>query len=145
MSAIVRRNQGWMPSVFNELLSTAPWVEMRSGGVTPAINVKETKDDYVVEVAAPGMSKEDFNVHLNDQNDLVISMERKTECCKDEKECHYLRREFSYSKFQQTLLLPEDVRRDGIEAHMDRGVLCVHLPKKPESKDHPLARKIDIK
>lgn len=143
MAAIVRRNQGWMPSLFGDLLP-AEWLD-KGAGVTPAINVKENKKEYKVEVAAPGMTKEDFSVHLNDQNDLVVSLEHHTESKEEDKECHYLRREFSYSKFQQTMLLPDDVDRSKIEAHVDKGILCIHIPKKPEAEQKHEQRKIDIK
>ena len=144
MAAIVRRNQGWMPSLFGDLLP-AEWLDTKGAGVTPAINVKETKKEYKVEVAAPGMTREDFSVQLNDQNDLVVSLEHHSEQKEEDKESHYLRREFSYSKFQQTMLLPEDVDRTKIEAHVDKGILCIHLPKKPEAEQKHEQRKIEIK
>ena len=106
----------------------------------PAINVKENDKEYTVEVAAPGMTKEDFNVHVDEEGNLVIAMEKKEEK-KDEKECdkkcncRYLRREFAYSKFQQTLILPEDVDKKGINAAMHHGVLCILLPRiAPDNK-----------
>lgn len=153
MSAIVRHNGGgWMPSIFNDLLG-AEWLPATlNPAVTPAINVKEGKDAYTVEVAAPGMTKEDFEVHINGQNDLVITMERKDkgcscddkECSCDDKECHYLRREFSYTKFQQTMVLPDDVDRNGVKAECDKGILCIKLPKKPEAKEKHEKRMIEI-
>lgn len=144
MAAIVRRNQSWVPSLFSDLLP-AEWVDGRGAGVTPAINVKENKKEYTVEVAAPGMTKEDFSVHLNDQNDLVVSLEHHSEHKEEDKECHYLRREFSYSKFQQTMLLPEDVDRSKIEARVDKGILHISIPKRPEAEQKHEQRKIDIK
>ena len=146
MSAIVRHNGGgWMPSIFNDLLG-AEWLPATlNPAVTPAINVKESKDAYTVEVAAPGMTKEDFEVHINGQNDLVITMERKDKGCScDDKECHYLRREFSYTKFQQTMVLPDDVDRNGVKAECDKGMLCIKLPKKPEAKEKHEKRMIEI-
>lgn len=145
MSAIVRRNQGWVPSILGDLLG-GEWLDSRAtSGIIPAINVKETKKNYLVEVAAPGLTKEDFDVHLNENNDLVICMERKVENKEEEKDTHYLRKEFSYSRFQQTMLLPDDVKRDGIDAHVDKGVLHITLPKKPEAVEKHEARKIEIK
>ncbi len=145
MATIVRRNQNWVPSIFNDLFD-ADWLDTRvNTGVTPAINVKETKNDYTVEVAAPGMTKEDFDVRLNENNDLVISMEKKAEKKEEDHETHYLRREFSYSKFQQTMLLPDDVEREKIDAKVNNGILCITLPKKQESKVAPVTRQIDIK
>lgn len=144
MSAIVRRNQGWVPSLFSDLLPTE-WLDGRGSGVTPAINVKENKKEYTVEVAAPGMTKDDFSVHLNSQNDLVVCLEKRAESHEEDKESHYLRREFSYSKFQQTMLLPEDVDRGKIEAHVDKGILHISLPKRPEVEHKAEKRQIEIK
>ena len=133
-----------MPSIFNDLLG-AEWLPTNlNPAVTPAINVKETKNDYIVEVAAPGMTKEDFAVHINDQNDLVITMERKNERKEEDKDTHYLRREFSYTKFQQTMVLPEDVERKDIKAECDKGMLCIRIPKKPEAKEKHEKRMIEI-
>lgn len=145
MSAIVRRNQGWVPSILGDLLS-GEWLDNRTvANVTPAINVKETKTKYLVEVAAPGLTKEDFDVHLNENNDLEICMERKMENKEEDKDTHFLRREFAYSKFRQTMLLPDDVKRDQIDARVDKGVLHITLPKKPEAVEKHQARKIEIK
>ena len=145
MSNITKRNQNWLPSIFNDWL-VRDWPELRTNsGVTPAINVKETKDEYKVEVAAPGMCKDDFNVKINDNGDMVITMERKGEERDENKETHYLRQEFSYTRFQQTLILPEDVDCEHIEAAMDKGILCITLPKKPELVEHKACRRIDIK
>lgn len=111
-------------------------------GITaPAINVLENDKEYKVEVAAPGMCKDDFKVHINKDGNLVIEME-KTNCgCKgkdeDKKECRYLRKEFSYSKFSQTLLLPDDIDKEGIDAHVTNGILKISIPKleKPKAED----------
>ena len=83
---------------------------VKANATAPAINVIENEKDYKVEVAAPGMTKEDFNIHLGEDNELVITMEKKNETKEEDKENKkYLRREFSYSKFQQAFVLPEDV------------------------------------
>ncbi|MBP3425796.1 MAG: Hsp20/alpha crystallin family protein [Rikenellaceae bacterium] len=145
MSTITKRNQNWLPSIFNDWLGRE-WLEPRmTGGVTPAINVKETKTEYVVEVAAPGMCKDDFKVAVNDNGDMVITMERKGEEREENRDTQYLRREFSYTRFQQTMILPDDVECERIEATMDKGVLCITLPKKPEMTEHKIGRRIDIK
>ena len=82
-----------------------------------------------MELAAPGLTKEDFKVHVDEENNLHIEMEKKSENKSDKHHGRYLRREFSYEKFQQTLLLPDDVDAEKIEAHVEHGVLNVHLPK----------------
>jgi HSP20 family protein len=119
-------------------------------GVTaPAINVKENDKGYKIEVAAPGMCKDDFKIHLNKEGNLVIDME-KTDCgCKEKdgekKECKYLRKEFSYSKFSQTLLLPDNADKDAIEAHVNNGILYVMIPKTTKEKVEEVKKVIEVK
>ena len=76
-------------------------------GTAPAMNVLENEKEYRLEVAAPGMCKDDFKVHLNKDGNLIIEMEKKECGCKgkeeDKKECRYLRKEFSYSKFNRNI------------------------------------------
>ena len=125
--APVNRKNSWLPDVFNDFFDTD--FMPRTNATAPAINVKESEVDYEVEVAAPGMTKEDFNVHLNQEGDLHIKMESKKEHNDAAKRAHYLRREFAYSKFEQTLILPDDVDRNNISARVADGVLTVVLPK----------------
>lgn len=132
--------QEWVPSIFNDFFDTN-WMG-RTKATAPAINVIEKKDEYKVQVAAPGMTKDDFHIHLDEAGDLVITMEKCCNCdekekdkeckseCSDEKECKYLRREFSYAKFEQTLILPEDVDKSNIKAKVKHGVLHIKLPRK---------------
>ena len=131
-----RRNysQEWLPSIFNDFFNN-DWM-VKANATAPAINVIESDKDYKVEVAAPGMTKEDFNIHLSEDNELVISMEKKTENKEEDKENKkYLRREFSYTKFQQALVLPDDVEKEKISANVTNGVLTIELPKRtPEEK-----------
>ncbi len=101
----------------------------RTNATAPAINVIESEKDYKVEVAAPGMTKEDFNVRIDEDNNLVITMEKKIENNEEKKEQRFLRREFSYSKFQQTMILPDDVDKEKIAAGVEHGVLTIDLPK----------------
>ena len=81
MMPVRRSNQTWLPSIFNDFFDN-DWM-VKANATAPAINVIESDKDYKVEVAAPGMTKEDFKIHINEDNDLVISMEKKTE--KEEK------------------------------------------------------------
>ena len=122
----VRRTQNWLPSIFNDFFDN-DWM-VKANATAPAINVFETEKEYKVELAAPGMTKEDFNVHIDEENNLVISMEKKTENKEEKKEGRYLRREFSYSKFQQTMILPDDVDKEKISAQVENGVLNIDLP-----------------
>ena len=81
----VRRNQNWLPSIFNDFLGN-DWLVERRNTTSPAVNILENDDEYKVEVAAPGMTKEDFKVHLNEDNELIISVEKKNESKEEDKE-----------------------------------------------------------
>lgn len=145
--------QEWVPSIFNDFFDTN-WMG-RAKATAPAINVIEKKDEYKVQVAAPGMTKDDFHIHLDEAGDLVITMEKccncdekekaekEAECC-DEKECKYLRREFSYAKFEQTLVLPDDVDKAAIKAKVKHGVLHIKLPRKKAEENPQLHQTIAI-
>ncbi|SEH64428.1 HSP20 family protein [Xylanibacter ruminicola] len=137
----VMRTNSWIPSVFADLFDTE--YMPKANCTAPAINVKESDKAYTVELAAPGMKKEDFNVHINDEGNLIIKMEQKQEHKDEDKNMRYLRREFSYSKFEQTLILPDDVKKEDIKARVENGVLTVELPKIEEEKVK-LSRQIDI-
>ena len=137
----VMRTNSWIPSVFADLFDTE--YMPKANCTAPAINVKESDKAYTVELAAPGMKKEDFNVHINDEGNLIIKMEQKQEHKDEDKNMRYLRREFSYSKFEQTLILPDDVEKDQIKARVEHGVLTVELPKHEEQKVK-VSRQIEI-
>jgi HSP20 family protein len=144
MTPMMRRNAAWLPSVFNDLFDTD--FMPKANATAPAINVKETDKAYTVELAAPGMTKEDFNVHINDEGNLIIKMEKKsceTDNKDEDKSARYLRREFSYTKFEQTLILPDDVKKEDIAARVENGVLTVKLPKLIEEKVK-VSRQIEI-
>ena len=139
----VRRTQNWLPSIFNDFFDNE-WMT-RANATAPAINVIESEKDYKVEVAAPGMTKEDFNVRIDEDNNLVITMEKKIENKEEKKEQRYLRREFSYSKFQQTMILPDDVDKEKIAAGVDNGVLTIDLPKISIEEIKKAQRTIEIR
>ena len=100
---------------------------------------------YLQEIAKYGMTKEDFNVRIDEDNNLVISMEKKSESKEEQKEHRYLRREFSYSKFQQTMILPDDVDKEKIAAGVEHGVLTIDLPKLSLEEIKKAERTIEIK
>ena len=139
----IRRNnnQNWLPSIFNDFFDN-DWM-VKANATAPAVNVIENEADYKVEVAAPGMTKEDFNVQLAEDNQLVITMEKKNESKDEDKK--YLRREFSYSRFQQTMILPDDVEKDHISASVNNGVLTIDLPKKTQEEKEKVCKCIEIK
>ena len=129
----------WLPEVFNDFLNTANMP--KANATAPAINVQESDKDYTVELAAPGLSKDDFDVNINSDGDLTIKMENKAE--EKEEKGHYLRREFAYSKYEQTLILPDDVQKEGIAARVANGVLTVVLPK-IKVQEQKVARQITV-
>lgn len=143
MMPVRRNNQTWLPSIFNDFFDNE-WME-KANATAPAINVSENEKEYKVEVAAPGMTKEDFNIHIDEDNNLVISMEKKTDNKEEKKDRKYLRREFSYSKFEQTMILPDDVDKEKIGAAVENGVLDITLPKLSKENLPKLTRDIEIK
>lgn len=131
----------WLPEEFNDFFD---YVGLSKGRTTsPAINVKETRGKYIVEMAAPGMKKENFTVHINDEGNLVIKMENHRDATAQKEPVHYLRRDFSYADFEQTLILPDDVDREKIAASVADGVLMVDLPK-VNREETKVSRQIQI-
>ncbi len=129
---VLRSEDNWLDNAFDDLLDDSRWPRVNI--TSPAINVTETEKEYELELAAPGATKKDFNVSLDNDNNLVIKMEHKENEKHEDKKQHYLRREFSYSNYQQTLTLPDDVEKDKIEAKVEDGVLHVTLPRKEQTK-----------
>lgn len=138
-----RNSQTWLPDIFNDFFDT-DWMG-RMNATAPAINVLEDEKGYELELAAPGMTKEDFQVHLNEDGNLVIEMEKKVNEKDDKRRGHYLRREFSYSKFQQTMLLPEDADKEQISARVEHGVLTVEIPKVVKKAIDESKKMIEVK
>ena len=137
----VMRNS-WMPEVFNDFFDTD--FMPRTNATAPAINVKETEHDYTVELAAAGMKKDDFNINIDADGNLHIKMEKKNEKKDEDKKEHYLRREFSYTKFQQSLYLPDNVDKEKITANVANGVLTIELPKYSQEEKAKINRVIEI-
>ena len=145
-----------MPSMLGDLFMEQ-WPELYAKrNSTPQINVIETDKKFKIEIAAPGMTKDDMRVELNNENQLVVLLEKEVdrdadgkECCgdedcaKDEKH-HYLRREFSYTSFRQIFNLPESVDKDKITAKMSHGVLKIRLPKREGGEKQPEMKMIAI-
>ena len=131
----------WLPELFNDIMN-AGLQAAKPCTTAPATNVMENDEMYIVQMAAPGLKKEDFSVNINDEGNLVVKMEQKEDTKADEK-THFLRREFSYTKYEQTLILLDDVDKEKIEAKVSDGILTVNLPKIEETKVK-LARSIHI-
>lgn len=139
--AIIRRTNSWLPSIFNDFFGNE-WMESSSRSI-PAVNIQQNDNGFTVEVAAPGMTKEDCVVRLDENNNLVITFEKKSEQEDKDKKGAYLRREFSYSQFQRTMVLPDNVEKDKITAKVENGVMTVDIPTMKEEKA-PEAKLIEI-
>lgn len=126
----------WIDEVINKNFGTEFMSNFNIGMTLPAVNVLDTANDYLVEMAVPGLKKSDFNISL-DNLLLLISAEVKSEYENVDNE-NYTRREFGYSSFKRTFTLPESVETDKISAKYDDGILKVTLPKREEAKKKPL-------
>ena len=147
MTLVKRNSDNLFPSLFDNFFSR-DWMDWNNSNYSstnttlPAVNVRENDHEFTIEVAAPGMKKDDFNIHL-ENNQLSISSEIKSE--KESKDGKYSRKEFSYQSFQRSFRLPVDlIDGDKISAKYDEGILCIHLPKKEAAKPKP-SRIISIK
>lgn len=143
------RTQNWLPSIFNDIFADELIGQRTRRAALPAVNIIENEKGYRIELAAPGMGKEDLQVSINENDELVVSFEKHDEKHENaethEKRGTYLRREFSFGSFRQSFVLPEDVEKQDIAASMENGVLVVELPKKDLSKEVPAARQIEIR
>ena len=143
---LARRNENYFPSVFdrffnNELMDWDYSNFSTTNTSMPAVNVRETSEDFIIEMAAPGMKKGDFKISLLN-NTLTISSEKKKE--KEENSGKYTRKEFSYQSFQRSFSVPGNtVNAEKIEAKYDEGILNIILPKREEVKPQPV-REIKI-
>jgi HSP20 family protein len=106
----------------------------------PAVNIKESESHFEIEIAAPGQKKEDFRIVL-EKNMLTISTENKSQ--NEDKEGRYTRREFGYSAFSRSFIIPDDVDQDKIKANHNNGILQVELPKMKKEKS-PEGKTIQI-
>ena len=143
MMTPVKRTQHWLPNVFNDFFNDDFYGSVlgRRQAASPAVNVVDTGNGFRIEVGAPGIAKEDFKVDINKDNVLTISAEKKTEA--ENRNERYLRKEFGYSQFKQTLLLPDEIDKDAIAASYENGVLSVSVPKK-EKPDEETHKVIDV-
>lgn len=110
--------------------------------IVPPVNIREEEDSYLVELAAPGKAKDDFEIKL-DKDTLIISSTSKEEKSESDEKIAYSRKEFNYSSFKRVFNLPESADMDNIHAVYEAGVLKVSIPKKEEAKPKPV-RTIDI-
>ncbi len=143
MIMIPVRRTNWLPSVFNDFFGNE-WIE-KSNSTSPAVNIIENDREYKVELAAPGLTKDDFRIDLHDDNHLIVSMEKKTENKEEDKNNKYLRREFSYMNFRQSMILPDNIEKDKINAKAEDGVLSISIPKRKEEEKVNTPVRIEIK
>jgi len=108
----------------------------------PFVNIKETKDDYMLMLAVPGMKKDDFNIDL-EGNMLTISCEKEEKLV--DKDVTFNRKEYNFTSFSRSFTLPEEVKMELIQAKYEDGVLRLTLPKKDEAKKLLLKKHIEIK
>lgn len=142
MSLVKRTDR--LPFIFDDIFN-ADWFggisnDHKIGFNTPAVNVKENDNDFVIELAAPGLVKENFKIEL-DKDILTISSEAKNDT--SEGKDNYTKKEFNYSTFKRSFTLPDTVNSVEILASYDNGILSVKLPKKEEAKVQP-KRSIEI-
>ena len=121
------KNNDWFPTVFDDFFNNG--FMPRANSTAPAVNVKESDKEYTMELAAPGIKKEYCRVGINDEGFLTIAIENKQEHKHEDKKHHYLRREFSYSNYEQNYTLPDDVEKDNISAKVEDGILTITMPK----------------
>ena len=121
------KNNDWFPTVFDDFFNNG--FMPRANSTAPAVNVKETDKEYTMELAAPGIKKEYCRVGINDEGFLTVAIENKQEHKHEDKNHHYLRREFSYSNYEQNYTLPDDVQKDNISAKVEDGILTITMPK----------------
>ena len=138
-----RRNQAWIPSVFGDLFDDFAVMPAKQFA-SPAVNIKETEKAFEIEIAAPGMTRDDFKIRVDNDEELVIALEKKHEDKDEHKGENYLRREFSYTSYHQAFTLPDNIDIEAIKANMTNGVLGIVLPKKTPEKQIPASRHIAI-
>lgn len=136
----------WFPTVFDEFFNNE-WMP-KAKATAPAVNVKEDAKSYTMEIAVPGVKKEYCRVNINADGNLEVAIENKLEHKEEEKsedkKEHYLRREFSYSNYQQVYALPEDIVKEEISAKVEHGVLTITMPKEKPVGEKKIQRQVEI-
>jgi HSP20 family protein len=130
----------WLSDFFdNDRFFDADWLKRMQ--VVPAVNVKELDKEYEIEMAAPGLNKKDFNIHI-EKGVMTIFNEKKEE--KEEKEDQYTRKEFNYSSFTRSFNLPENINPEKVEARYEDGILRIMIGKKMLTTEKPM-KTIEVK
>lgn len=151
MTTSIRNAQNWLPGfLLNDIFDNNNyWMDnvnkVNNYLNAPATNITENENGYIVDIATPGMTKNDFSIKIDENDVLTVSMEKKNEKKEEDKKNRFLRREFSYTQFSKSLILPDDVEKENIEAKIENGVLSIHLPKKEEKKAENTVKVIEVK
>ena len=151
---LVRRNNysNWLNDWFdNCFFNTEEVPQTRT--TAPAINVKETCDEYIMEVAVPGLKKEWVRINVTNEGLLHMAIENKMEHKEEDRECNcrkerherYLRREFTYGNYEQSYTLPDDVERDKISASVADGILTIVITKTTPEQEAKVMKNIEVK
>ena len=138
----VLNSNSWFPTMFDDFFNNDWMPKMKA--TAPAVNVKEDANAYTMELAVPGIRKEFCRVNINADGNLDIAIENKLEHKEENKKEHFLRREFSYSNYQQTYVLPDDIVKDHIAAKVASGVLTITMPKVSKNEIKQIQRQINI-
>lgn len=138
----VMNSNSWFPTMFDDFFNNDWMPKMKA--TAPAVNVKEDANAYTMELAVPGIKKEFCRVNINADGNLEVAIENKLEHKDENKKEHFLRREFSYSNYQQTYVLPDDIVKDHIAAKVDNGVLTITMPKVSKDEVKQIQRQISI-
>lgn len=143
MFPVIKKDRKFFPSIVDEFFGRdfmPDLFEYQTGVNLPSVNIIEGKEDYKIEVAAPGLEKKDFAINL-ENNVLTITSEREEQ--NEQKDERFMRREFSYSSFKRSFSLPQSVDSNNITASHSNGILTIVIPKKEEAKEKP-AKQIEI-
>lgn len=139
----VMKSNGWFPTMFDEIFNNEWMPKMKA--TEPAINVKEDGKAYTMEVAVPGIKKEFCRININNDGNLEVAIENKLEHKEEDKKEYFIRREFSYSNYQQTYVLPENVVKEKISAKVENGVLSIVMPKQTKEEEKKSQLQIEVK
>jgi len=136
-----KRKNGLMPGftdVFDSIFNDT-FLSDRMVARVPAVNVSETNSDYQIELAAPGLTKDDFKLKL-ERDVLSISVEQSQQ--NQQQERNYTKREYSYNSFVRSFTLPDSADENGVEAKYEEGILRISIPKREDAKT--TSRQIEI-
>ncbi len=144
MMLATRSNNNWMKDFFEDFFGNDLMPRV-AATTTPAINVKENVNSYTMEFAVPGLKKEFCRVQIDNDGNLSVKVEGKMEHKTEDKHERYIRHEFSYSNYEQSYVLPDNVNKDAIEAKVEDGVLKITLPKLTPKEEAKVQRCIEVK